>query len=456
MSLDRHAVPEDVLRAMARGGGGEAAVAALTAAQRSRTLLLIRGVRDRAIAIGHPQADLVRRCYDLLAEIERAAGADAVLGYPTVSSWALRALTGLAGDADAARRTDLGRFAGITAAAAVRAGFPAEIEVPLSGGTVLLPSLGVAVFGRAAQDAGDPATVLVRSSATGVELAVPGERITPPSDPHRDGPGWCALPLLTAGHQGTRVGLVLDEHDPDRMPGARLAGERLTAADRDQWRSALDSAWEVLVTGHPEVAAEVRALLRVLTPLAAPADGETSVTWKDAAGAVGLSTPRSAHGLALTLAHEVQHVKLNALLDIVQLTWPDDRRYYAPWREDPRPLDGLLQGAYAHLGVTAFWRRERARQHGDLLMRADVEFARWRTATDRAIRTLLGSGGLTPMGETFVTEMGEVLREWCTEPVPDQALARAAEAAERHRSRWRRRVERPRTDDPAAAPPLPA
>lgn len=35
------------------------------------------------------------------------------------------------------------------------------------------------------------------------------------------------------------------------------------------------------------------------------------------------------------------------------------RRYYAPWRDHPRPAVGLLQGAYAHVGVTEFWWRRR-------------------------------------------------------------------------------------------------
>jgi uncharacterized protein len=62
----------------------------------------------------------------------------------------------------------------------------------------------------------------------------------------------------------------------------------------------------------------------------------------------------------VTLTHEIQHVKLGALLDLVTLTLPDDgRRYYAPWRDDPRPLGGLLHGVYAYLGVTEFWRRQR-------------------------------------------------------------------------------------------------
>jgi len=53
----------------------------------------------------------------------------------------------------------------------------------------------------------------------------------------------------------------------------------------------------------------------------------------------------------VTVAHESQHLKFAALLDGVDLTMPGDgQRCYAPWREDPRPVVGLLQSAYAFLG----------------------------------------------------------------------------------------------------------
>ena len=53
----------------------------------------------------------------------------------------------------------------------------------------------------------------------------------------------------------------------------------------------------------------------------------------------------------MTLVHEFQHSKLSAMLDLVPLTDPDDHgRYFAPWRVDPRPLAGLLQGVYAFVG----------------------------------------------------------------------------------------------------------
>jgi hypothetical protein len=43
---------------------------------------------------------------------------------------------------------------------------------------------------------------------------------------------------------------------------------------------------------------------------------------------------------------------------------PDDgQRYYAPWRADPRLASGLLQGTYAFLGVSGFWRCQRKPPH---------------------------------------------------------------------------------------------
>ena len=69
---------------------------------------------------------------------------------------------------------------------------------------------------------------------------------------------------------------------------------------------------------------------------------------------------------------------------------------YAPWRQDPRPAGGLLQGVYAHLGIVRFWHAQRqAETDPDDILRAQVQFARWRSAIDQAIETLLRTGCLT-------------------------------------------------------------
>jgi uncharacterized protein len=157
-------------------------------------------------------------------------------------------------------------------------------------------------------------------------------------------------------------------------------------------------------------------------------------------GAVGMSLPSDALTAAVTLAHEVQHAKLTALLDQVTMTRHDDgRRFYAPWRSDPRPVSGLLQGAYAYLGVSGFWRRQRHVETGNRAILAHAEFARWCKAAEGVARTLRESGALTREGNTFVAGMLTTLQSWNAESVPLQALEIAKRNAAEHVRHWQLR-----------------
>jgi hypothetical protein len=95
-----------------------------------------------------------------------------------------------------------------------------------------------------------------------------------------------------------------------------------------------------------------------------------------------------------------------------------------------------VQGAYAFLGVSAFWRRQRRSVTGTTRLRADSEFARWREATRRAIETLQSSERLTPDGSDFVRGMARTLDTWRDDPVSREALDLARDEAERHLARW--------------------
>ncbi|MQY09042.1 HEXXH motif domain-containing protein [Actinomadura macrotermitis] len=430
MQSRRHHVPAEDLAALAAGHGGEGAVRRLVAIQYSRHVLLVRGVADAAAEAGHPGAARVRAAYDLLAGIQhRAPGAvDAVLRHPAVGAWALRALTGEA---------DPLLLSGLAAAAAVRGGVPCAVEVPVRRGRVTLPSLG-----QAAVPGGD-GTAEVRVTGTGAVVAGTvvvgtGARVAVPADPHTDAPGWQGLRRLSAGTGDGAIGLLIDDLDPWRFPGAGVRG-RLGAAEAAAWSAALEDAWGLLRRHHWTTAAEVRTAIRVLTPLTPPARDHISATSPTAFGCTALSDPGDGLTLAGTLAHEVQHAKLAALLNAVPLIRPgDDRRFYAPWRDDPRPLAGLLQGAYAYLGVSGFWRRQRHHETGGRATLAHAEFARWRAAAFQVTRTLLASGGLTPAGEAFVAQMRRTLLGWQQEAVPPDAAGLAHRSAQRHRMRWHR------------------
>jgi HEXXH motif-containing protein len=433
MNLRRHRIPRELFAALAAGGGGATAIRYLAAAQRSKHVLLIRGVVDWATATGHERAPQARQAYDLLADIQNRAPevVDAVLRHPSVGAWAQRTLRAL--DHDGARASaEPGRLAALAAAAAVRAGARCAVEVPVIDGMVMLPSLGAVAAPRRHGDA------VVRSGADGAEVITEGRCTMLPADPHVDAPGWQALRGLSAVADGKAISLLIDDLDPYRMPAtADLAG-RLTAAGVGAWRSALHTAWTLLTRHHWTSTGEISGLISVLTPLVSSGHGQVSASSRETFGCVALSTPPDGRTLAVTLAHEVQHAKLSALLDIVSLTRLDDgTRYYAPWRDDPRPINGLLQGAYAYLGVSGFWRRQRHHEHVDDAVDAHAEFARWREASWQVVQTLLLSGRLTEAGETFVAGMARTLRAWQDERVPAASLTAARQAADHHQALWR-------------------
>nr|WP_245589427.1 HEXXH motif-containing putative peptide modification protein [Amycolatopsis balhimycina] len=91
-------------------------------------------------------------------------------------------------------------------------------------------------------------------------------------------------------------------------------------------------------------------------------------------------------------------------------------RLYAPWREAPRPIDGVLHGIYAFFGVAAFWRALSAAEPAHEL--AAFEFALWRTAVWRTLRAVYDDESLTSTGRRFLDGIAAKLAPWQKEPVP--------------------------------------
>ena len=400
---------------LAGDGGGAGAVRELAAVEYSKHMTFLWGVV--AAAEGSDQYPFARMGYDLLATAMRKNrdAARAVIRYPSVGVWARRTIQARRGE-PSMPGAEPGQLRAVAAAAAIRAGLRAEIEVPVITGRIVLPSLGAALVP-------DRSTV-VRSGPGGAAIG----RIEISQDPSHDAPGWLALRRVQAGP----LDVLIDDLDPFRMPDAQNATPRSTG---EPWDAALRGAWRVLENGHADIAAEIATLVSAIVPLSRPQSGEVSTTSPEAFGAVALSFPPDDVTCAVTLAHELQHLKLGALLDVVTLTRPDDgRRYYAPWRDDPRPLRGLLQGTYAYLGVTGFWRRQR-RLPGNQVQ-AEAEYSRWRAATAHAVETLRSSGRLTHAGLEFADAMARTLGGWLNEPVSAQAVTAARQAAEAHLARW--------------------
>ncbi len=417
---DVHVVPLADFADLATGWGSRSVVERLRAGQLSKNLLILHSLLQAYPVDGS--------ALQLLADAQEAAPDEVVgvLTYPMVGAWAADCLRVLRGSSTSPLPIEvtLGHLAGIAAAAAFAAGLDFSIVVPARAGAVSLPGLGrVAVPGRSAV-----------VSATGGQLEIDGVSVQKLADSG----DWLPVVRLEARAGDLTVTLALDDVDwyrdcSDMGATTRLAGDQVA-----RWREALQSAWEILAADHRDYAVPIAAGLKVIVPLRGDLlNRGVTATSMDAFGAMSSSMPADPLALAVGLVHEFQHGKLGALMDLVPLhTGPDEELFYAPWRDDPRPLGGLLHGAYAFLGVTDFW-RVRRRHEETLNGYAQFEFARWRERVSRVIDVLAGSGRLTEVGEALVHGMRETVQSWWTETVPAAATDLARHAADDHRIAWR-------------------
>jgi uncharacterized protein len=423
-----HALPDAEFRALAAGFGGATAIGQLAGAQRSLGRALLAavyraghasaagGMDARASAAGHGTgtADLAA-AWNLLTSIDQHGPhiLAEVLGHPYVRVWAVRCLEQLKLSArervpgGQALAADLRHLNAIAAAAAIRSGMTARLTVPVVAGAVHLPTLG-----RLVVRAPEPATAGIEITGGNVKVLM-GDRqwtlatagLLPGAADAGNSESACWHPARRLTAPG--ISVALEDTDPYRDCHQWPASPRLTGAQFAGWQLQFQRAWAEIQQQHGAYAAALAAGLGTIMPLAAaPASQDVSATARHAFGAVAAALPDDPVTLALLLIHEFQHVKLGAVLDLYDLyDVTDDRLFPAPWREDPRPLEGLLQGTYAHVAVVDFWRARRDAAVGSAADAAAARFTRWHAHTVGAIDTLTASGSLTPLGSEFVAEM---------------------------------------------------
>ena len=408
---------------LAAGYGDPAAMAVLRSVESSRVRLLLAAIVEHV--------DDRDGAGELLTRITRQHRnvADEVLAHPFVSAWATRCLRRLRSDQPQGAELDyLGALAG---AAAMRAGLDFKLTVSTRNGQLALPTVGLA-YGLGS----GPATLV----GTGAELVIEGsaDTVTVPAPFTVDSIFWCARRELTADSPAGLLTVTVEDLDPYRTCFGLRAADRLPPAAFRRMAKLFAEAWELIGAHHPRQAAAMRVVLRSLVPLVAPPAGSISAAAKNAFGSIAVSLPADGARLALLMIHEVQHVKLSGLLNFIDLYASKERQmHHAPWRADPRPLGALLQGTYAHVGVTDYWRTRRRFSHGTDARTAHFEFAYWLEQTRRAADTLLRSGELTSDGERFVTRLGATLDAWVAEPFDSDLLADVSDLVEAVAMRWR-------------------
>jgi len=426
----RHEMPAAQLRELAAGFGGRDALSHLEQAQRSVRRALVAAVHDTAtgLTLGADAAS-AQEGWDLLTQIDtyQPQAVDAVLAYPFLRVWAVHCLERLRDGRpdDTSQASDLNHLAGIAMAAAIHGGLPTRLSVPVRDGFAYLPSIGC--FAVPGADPGDTVTVeshpadgaFTIEAGDGTWTIRSATRTLEPAGPADRGSRWQAVRHLSA----PGLSVALEDTDSFRDCYGRPAVARLGEETITGWQSQFAMAWDLIQRQHGAYAPGLAAGLTAIVPLTAGDAGrEVSATARQAFGAVAVALPADHARLALLLIHEFQHVKLGAVMDMFDLFDPADRRLYqVAWRQDPRPLEGVLQGTYAHVAVTDFWRTHRHTAEGPS---GHAQFAHWRAATAEAIETLAGCGSLTPLGQTFVDGMRDSVDPWLSEPVPADAESR--------------------------------
>ncbi|MFD1046178.1 HEXXH motif domain-containing protein [Kibdelosporangium lantanae] len=401
-SFLHHQVSWPDFNAIARCDGGAAGMHQLRQVERSRRLLLIRALVDEVSASPEIVAPLpnLAAAWDLLSTVQKAdTGAlESVLDHPYTGAWAAYSSRLLA------RRTNgiwplwthLGYMHTLAAAAAIRAGIDFRIDVPVQTGGVVLPTLGLVVLradDSVADISGEAGVVEVRSAANHVRL---------PPDLSVDSPVWQPIRQLKAGPRPVR----LDDVDPYRGAYQPLPPEPTPRAEVVAWQRLLAEAWALIARRTPDFADALSVGFESIVPLRPALFRPHSSTHSEAFGSAVLSRPRDAETLAAMIIHEFQHSRLSALEHLVPLAQPDPaERFYAPWRDDPRPVGGLLQGMYAHFGMTLYWRALANPDNRN----GEFEYAYHRLVTWQVVDLLRQEATLTGVGRRFVDAIADVL-----------------------------------------------
>lgn len=439
--MSRTAVDE-----LARGFARPAVIHQLRAAERSRRLLLLRALDEKLTK--NPSLvgplDAPDEVWELLGRAERVApqARDVLLSHPYTGSWA-GYVTKLIRD----RITGVcplwmhvGHLHAIAAAMAIRAEISFAIHIPVWNGNAILPTIGLA---RLATDS--PFSVAeVRAGPDGVEIGNDHTVVRLPHDHTDSSPDWWSVRTMDTRSGDIALSVRLDDLDPYRGLYEPVPPQRLSPADTAAWQHVLDDAWDILCRCLPDLAVGFHDGLDSLVPRPAVPIRNLSASTGEAFGSVIIARPADSASMAATLVHEFHHNLLGGVLHMIPLYDHDpDERFYTLWREDPRPIAGVLSGIHAFSGVTAFWRALAQQESGAPARRAGFEFAYWRGGTWRTLRSLSGDPHLTEAGRQFIDAIEQRLRPMLDEPVPDRMDELAAAAAADHRAGWRLRYLRP-------------
>jgi HEXXH motif-containing protein len=398
-SVLNYELPVATLDDVLAGPASTESIGVLAASQYSLRRLRVLALLDRC-----SQSPECERAVETLLDVDhrRPDITANVLMHPPAGVWLVRALRS---------NTELGYLNSLAAAAAVQAGLPVEIDVPVHDGFACLPTVG-------AIPVTDATVTTIRGRPDGLVPAIRHQ----------------------VEANGTSLNVHIEDSDPYREFGEPQPPQLLDAHQADAWRRQITDAWRLTTERHTAYAHELSTGLSTLVPIAR-SRRIAGASSRAAFGGLALSTKDDAAKLAEVLVHELQHSKLNAFLDLFPLVDDDsEARWHAPWRTDPRPLTGVLHGIYAFTSVVEFWHVEREHlADPDATRKAHLDFAYRRHQVREAIDNLDHADGLTKFGRRLI-EAADLRITVCEKAeVPADIRREVARLTDKDRADWMRR-----------------
>ena len=124
---------------------------------------------------------------------------------------------------------------------------------------------------------------------------------------------------------------------------------------REAFAAQLEEAWDLVEVASPDAAAIVRSEVQHVVSLRLT-ERHLSFSLSNLPGTIFVGAGTSRWPVAEALVHEAAHARLNHAAEAVPLTLGNrDTVCYSPWRDDPRPVEGVVHGAYAFSLVLGFW-----------------------------------------------------------------------------------------------------
>ncbi len=202
----------------------------------------------------------------------------------------------------------------------------------------------------------DPPAPAVLFAPEGAEARLANGQLVPLLDKNPLPSGVVAEAAFTPLASGARLATVdtnplsdVEAH-PDKSGNAIDLGGRDAAA----WRAGLDDAMRLVATGLPGWWAELPSALRRVVPVGYHDQQHLSASYREAPNLIYMTLHPNRVTLAEALIHEVQHGKLNTLLQLDPVLHNGRTAWTpSPVRPDLRPLEGVLLAVHAFVPVAA-------------------------------------------------------------------------------------------------------